>query len=115
MTGSGPAARHAGWEQLAATAGHDAQVLDADARALAELTGGHAGAGAATSIPGGTAGHVGAGNTAEHEGAGQTPQPGSAALAEQAPATYRLLVSRYYDRLAADSIPAPRPDERTKP
>jgi hypothetical protein len=115
MTGSGPAARHAGWEQLAVAAGHDAQLLDADARALAEFTGGHAGAGAGVGIPGGTAAHVGAGNTAENAGAGQTPHPGSAALAEQAPAMYRLLVGRYYDRLAADSTPAPRPEERTKP
>jgi len=111
MIGPGPAGADsremASWlEQLVQAAEHDAKLLGDDAAALAEAGSGHAGAAGVASNSGNSA-TLGTGNTAETGSAGARVDTGSA-LARQAPVSYRDLVGRYYDRLAADASAAPR-------
>ena len=107
MIGPGPAGADsremASWlKQLIQAAEHDAILLDADAAALAEASSGHAGAAAGVTDHLGGSATIGAGNTAETGNAGERVDTGSA-LATQAPVSYRDMVGRYYDRLAADA------------
>jgi hypothetical protein len=107
MIGPGPAGADsremASWlKQLIQAAEHDAILLDADAAALAEASSGHAGAAAGVTDHLGGSAAIGTGNTAETGNAGERVDTGSA-LATQAPVSYRDLVGRYYNRLAADA------------
>jgi hypothetical protein len=102
-------------DKLAAAAAQDAHELDQDLAGLTQLAGGRASA--AGPIPGAPPDHAGMmtpapGDMRENSNGGVTITP-TAALVARAPAEYRELVSRYYERLARDGLvpAAPSPGE----